>query len=100
MLYELCSSGQSGSLFYYTKNKKYMLKTIPKREFDKFRSVLKGYFLHMKENTDSLICRFFGLHEVRYTDQSQKKRTLYLVIMNNVFKDYTVNEFFDLKGST
>jgi 1-phosphatidylinositol-4-phosphate 5-kinase len=33
-LYELCSSGQSGSLFYYTSDKKYMIKTIPKREFD------------------------------------------------------------------
>lgn len=68
MLYELCSSGQSGSLFYYTKNKKYMLKTIPKREFDKFRSELKDYFHHMKNNPDSLICRFFGLHEVQFTD--------------------------------
>jgi len=64
MLYELCSSGQSGSLFYYTKNKKYMLKTIPKREFDKFRAVLPEYFQHMKDNPDSLICRFFGLHRV------------------------------------
>lgn len=36
-LYELCSSGQSGSLFYYTKDRRYMMKTIPKREFDKFR---------------------------------------------------------------
>ena len=100
MLYELCSSGQSGSLFYYTNNKKYMLKTIPKREFDKFRLVLKDYFLHMKDNPDSLICRFFGLHEVRFTDQNNSKQTLYLVIMNNVFKDFTVTEFFDLKGST
>jgi len=100
MLYELCSSGQSGSLFYYTKNKKYMLKTIPEREFDKFRSVLKDYFLHMKDNPDSLICRFFGLHEVRFTDQKNAKQTLFLVIMNNVFKDFTVTEFFDLKGST
>lgn len=28
-LYELCSSGQSGSLFYYTKDKNYLIKTIP-----------------------------------------------------------------------
>ena len=98
-LYELCSSGQSGSLFYYTKNKKYMLKTIPKREFDKFRSFLKDYFYHMKDNADSLICRFFGLHEVKFTDQTGTKQLLYLVIMNNVFKDFSVSEFFDLKGS-
>ena len=77
-----------------------MLKTIPKREFVKFRDVLKEYFRHMKDNPDSLICRFFGLHMVQFTDQKQKKVTLYLVIMNNVFKDLSVGEFFDLKGST
>lgn len=43
-LYELCSSGQSGSLFYYTKDRKYMMKTIPLREFDKFRNVLQAYY--------------------------------------------------------
>lgn len=32
-LYELCSSGQSGQLFYYTHDRKYMMKTIAKREF-------------------------------------------------------------------
>ena len=100
ILYELCSSGQSGSLFYYTKNKKYMLKTIPHREFVKFRAVLKEYFMHMRDNPDSLICRFFGLHMVRFTDQTGKKQTMYIVIMNNVFKDFSVSEFFDLKGST
>ena len=77
-----------------------MLKTIPKREFEKFRSVLKPYFLHMRDNPDSLICRFFGLHMVQFYNSENKKQTLYLVIMNNVFKDFTVSEFFDLKGST
>merc|ERR1711982_241289 len=43
-LYELCSSGQSGSLFYYTKDKKYMMKTIPEREFKKFLEVLEPYY--------------------------------------------------------
>jgi len=47
-LYELCSSGQSGSLFYYTKDRRYMMKTIPEREFDKFRSVLQPYYQHMR----------------------------------------------------
>jgi len=61
-LYELCSSGQSGSLFYYTKDRKYMMKTIPKREFEKMRSILPNYYKHIKSHPDSLIIRFFGLH--------------------------------------
>lgn len=43
-----------------------MMKTIPKREFDKFRDVLKDYFEHMKANRQSLISRFYGLHEVKW----------------------------------
>jgi len=61
-LYELCSSGQSGSLFYYTKDRKYMMKTIPAREFDKMREVLNLYYSHIKKHPDSLIIRFYGLH--------------------------------------
>ena len=36
-LVELCSSGKSNSLFYYTKDKRYMMKTIPKREYEKMK---------------------------------------------------------------
>ena len=39
-MYELCSSGKSGSLFYYTKDKNYLIKQIPEREFVKFQSIL------------------------------------------------------------
>ena len=63
-LYELCSSGQSGSLFYYTKDRKYMMKTIPFREFEKMREVLKSYYEHMSSHSDSLIIKFYGLHQV------------------------------------
>lgn len=98
-LYELCSSGQSGSLFYYTKDRKFMMKTIPKREFDKFRDVLKDYFEHMKANRQSLISRFYGLHEVKWKGSDAQKNQRYLVIMNNVFIDYDVGLRFDLKGS-
>ena len=47
-LYELCSSGQSGSLFYYTSDSSFMMKTIPEREFDKLRAILKSYFKFLK----------------------------------------------------
>jgi 1-phosphatidylinositol-4-phosphate 5-kinase len=72
-LYELCSSGQSGSLFYYTKDRRYMLKTIPEREFVKFRSVLQAYYQHMKVNKDSLINRFYGLHKVSWRGSDHQK---------------------------
>lgn len=39
-LYELSSSGKSGALFYYTKDRRYMLKSIAGREFNKLREIL------------------------------------------------------------
>ena len=84
-LYELCSSGQSGSLFYYTKDKKYMMKTIPFREFKKMRQVLRDYFNHIKKHSNSLIIRFYGLHEVKWTDLKGKVQVRYLCIMGNIF---------------
>ena len=67
-LYELCSSGQSGSLFYYTKDRNYLLKTLPEREFVSLRSILKNYLDHLIENSDSLIAKFFGMFKLEWED--------------------------------
>ena len=77
-----------------------MIKTIPKREFSKFLSILQKYYEHIKEHPETLISRFFGLHSVRWKDSKTKFQKRYLVIMNNVFKDFEVGVRFDLKGST
>lgn len=46
---QLCSTGKSGSLFYYTEDGKFMLKTIHKAEFLKMREILKSYHEHLLE---------------------------------------------------
>ena len=61
-LYEQCYSGQQGSLFYYSKDRRYMLKTIKKSEVDKLMRILEPYYRHMKHWTESLISRYYGLH--------------------------------------
>ncbi|CAI2383312.1 unnamed protein product [Moneuplotes crassus] len=95
---ELCSTGKSGSLFYYTEDGKYMLKTIHKAEFSKMRSILKKYYAHLKECPNSVINRFYGLHKINYVENG-KSREQYLVIMNNLFGHYEVDCRYDLKGS-
>jgi len=69
-LYELCSAGKSGSLFYYTEDQKFMLKTISRYEFKKFKEILKQYFSHINENPETLIARFFGLHKIQWHKKS------------------------------
>jgi len=36
-MFELSNAGNSGSLFYYTQDRKYMLKNIVRRDFKQFR---------------------------------------------------------------
>ncbi|CAI2383036.1 unnamed protein product [Moneuplotes crassus] len=95
---ELCSTGKSGSLFYYTEDGKYMLKTIHKAEFTKMKAILKKYYIHLKECPNSVINRFYGLHKINYVENG-KSREQYLVIMNNLFGHYEVDCRYDLKGS-
>lgn len=76
------------------------MKTIPLREFDKFRSILESYYNHFRKFKDSLISRFYGLHEVVWIGSDNKEQKRYLVIMNNLFTDFAVGVKFDLKGST
>ena len=96
---ELCSTGKSGSLFYYTEDGKYMLKTIHKDEFVKMREILRPYHEHVVNCPESVINRFYGLHKINYTENN-KDREQYLVIMNNMFGHYEVDMRYDLKGST
>lgn len=46
-LKEQCSTGKSGSFFYYTSDSKYMLKTISHAEFYRLKTILKLYYEHM-----------------------------------------------------
>ena len=64
-LAELCSSGKSGSFFYYTSDGKFVLKTISRAEFKFIKKILKQYHLYLtSENTESLVSKIYGLHKI------------------------------------
>mmetsp|Transcript_19951 Transcript_19951/g.14658 ORF Transcript_19951/g.14658 Transcript_19951/m.14658 type:complete len:193 (+) Transcript_19951:54-632(+) len=76
-----------------------MLKTISHIEYVHFKSILKQYYTHIKENPHTLVARFFGLHKIKYHSTTIKK--VYFVVMSNVFKtSREIHIRFDLKGST
>lgn len=102
-LTELCSSGKSGSFFYYTSDGNFMLKTIRKAEFKLMKRMLREYYDHLTENNiDSLISRIYGLHKVIFYRKKHKmKKKIYFCIMNNVFcTPNKIDYRYDLKGST
>lgn len=102
-LAELCSSGKSGSFFYYTGNGKFVLKTMKKKEFKFFKTFLKKYHQHLTvDNPESLISRLLGLHKVIFARKNGKKsKKIYFCIMENVFNtNKKIHVRFDLKGSS
>jgi len=61
-----------------------MIKTISRQEFRKLKSILKPYFEHLRDHSESLITRFYGLHLIKWrTGEVRHKK--YLVVMNNIF---------------
>ena len=95
-LRELCSSGKSGSFFYFSYDSRFVLKTISSHEYDLFKSILEDYYNHINENKDTLLQRFFGLHTLYFQDLK-----MHFVIMNNVFQTkIQIHYKYDLKGST
>lgn len=80
-----------------------MLKTIPRHEFKMMKGMLKNYHEYLTEkNTDSMICRTFGLHKVIFYRKGGKmKQKIYFCIMNNIFQTTKkIDLRYDLKGST
>jgi len=94
-----CSAGKSGSLFYYTTDGLYMLKTISHDEFEHFKAIMKNYYHHMLAYPHTMLTRFYGLHKIKFTRTTRIER-VYFVIMANVFNTkQSIDVRYDLKGS-
>lgn len=97
ILSELGSPGKSGSFFYFSRDYRFIIKTIRRAEHKFLRSILKRYHAHVRENPHTLLSRFYGLHRVKLPHG----RKIHFVIMNNLFPAHKdIHESYDLKGST
>ncbi len=97
ILSELGSPGKSGSFFYFSRDYKYIIKTIHHAEHKLLRKVLKDYYKHVVDNPNTLISQFYGLHRVKIP----YGRKIHFVVMNNLFPPHRdIHQMFDLKGST
>ncbi|TCD61048.1 Phosphatidylinositol-4-phosphate 5-kinase [Steccherinum ochraceum] len=97
ILSELGSPGKSGSFFYFSRDYRFIIKTIHHNEHKFLRKILVRYYDHIKSNPHTLLSRFYGLHRVKLPHG----RKIHFVIMNNLFPAHKdVHETYDLKGST
>lgn len=97
ILSELGSPGKSGSFFYFSRDYKYIIKTIHHAEHKLLRRILREYYAHIEQYPNTLISQFYGLHRVKIP----YGRKIHFVIMNNLFPPHRdIHQTFDLKGST
>ena len=96
---EKFTEGKSGSFFYFTRDFKYIIKTVTDDEERFLQKIAYKYYDHMKNNPNSLIVRFLGLHKVQL---SREQRFITVVVMENIFHNTSqmkMHERYDLKGS-
>ncbi|KAI9662622.1 MAG: Phosphatidylinositol-4-phosphate 5-kinase [Bathelium mastoideum] len=97
ILSELGSPGKSGSFFYFSRDYKYIIKTIHHAEHKFLRKILKEYYQHVQDNPNTLLSQFYGLHRMKMP----YGRKTHFVVMNNLFPPHRdIHRTFDLKGST
>lgn len=97
ILSELGSPGKSGSFFYFSRDYRFIIKTIHHAEHTYLLRILPEYYEHVKANPHTLLSRFYGLHRVKLP----RGRKIHFVIMNNIFPPHRdIHETYDLKGST
>lgn len=94
-LLERASEGKSGSLFYFTSDRKYLVKTMTKKEHSFLMEVLPLFHQYILKQPNTLLCRFLGCHSMQLPVGWNK---MFFVVMENVFSDGPVDERYDLKG--
>lgn len=94
------SSGKSGSSFYYSNDRKFIIKTIHRSEHKHLRRILKDYYHYVKNNPNTLLCQFYGLHRLKMMTRTGVVKVHVLVMNNMLPPTVRMSDCYDLKGST
>ena len=92
-------AGSSGSFFFYSHDRQFIIKTISKSERDLLLKILPNLSKHFMENPNSLLARIFGV----FTIETSRVDKVYVLLMENTLQVHQVDQLrniFDLKGST
>mmetsp|Transcript_28651 Transcript_28651/g.72120 ORF Transcript_28651/g.72120 Transcript_28651/m.72120 type:complete len:743 (-) Transcript_28651:249-2477(-) len=90
--------GKSGSLFFFSHDMRFIVKTLPKREATLLLEILPAYYQHVRQNPGTYLPRFYGLYRWKH---DYTRKNVRFVVMNNVFAtSLAIHKRFDLKGST
>jgi len=90
--------GKSGEFFFFSKDKKLIIKTIPDVEMNEVGKMLEKYEQHFKENPDSLIAKLYGAYTFASTEIGEKFNLIIMKNLNGIPSKY-VEKAYDMKGS-
>ena len=91
------SAGKSGSFFFFSYDRRFIIKTMNNNELNLFKKALPEYFLHCRKYRNSLIARIYGI----FTVQMEDIAPVNLLLMANAAQSgKDIKHIFDLKGST
>eukprot|EP00756_Hemistasia_phaeocysticola_P055036 Hpha_TRINITY_DN30954_c0_g1::TRINITY_DN30954_c0_g1_i1::g.112237::m.112237/K00889/PIP5K; 1-phosphatidylinositol-4-phosphate 5-kinase len=97
MIEKFSDGGRSGSFFYFTADREYIVKTVTREERRVLLGMLDDYLTHLVQNPDSLIVRFYGLHGLR---MYRGARQFDFVVMENILLTRRrIDRVYDIKGS-
>ncbi|KAL7457332.1 hypothetical protein ACHAWC_008872 [Mediolabrus comicus] len=95
---EFQSNAKSGQFFFYSKDGKYMIKTMTNAESKFLRRILPHYFRHCSLNPNTLVTKFLGMYRVKLY---HLRRNVKFVVMKSVYDtDKHLDQLFDVKGSS
>lgn len=96
-LLEFISNSKSGEFFFYSHDRKFLIKTMAKSESLLLRKLLPEYFNYISRQPNTLLTKFFGMHRVKTPNRSNP---VYFIIMGSVFNSKRdIHRIYDLKGS-
>lgn len=98
---EYFTSGRSGAFMYFTHDKRFIVKTVTKREHRILCTLLPHYAAHVEHQETTLLTRICGLHAVRLTEE---QRFISFVVLQHICfqngSNQAVHCMYDLKGSS
>lgn len=89
--------GKSGSFFFFSHDRRFIIKTMNQEEYQTFKRIFKDYFQYLLRHEDSLLARIFGI----FTIKKEKLQPVHLILMGNTctLQGKKLLYMFDLKGS-
>lgn len=91
-------AGRSGSFFFFSHDRKFIIKTMTKSEHKLYLSCLPAFSKHYLQNKNSQLAKIFGV----FTINTEYMKEVYVMLMENTVQLHNpakLTHMFDLKGS-